>query len=172
MDNALCDILQMGGAIAHKYLAIAAEHDSDFYAHLPTVGSLSFELALRCNQTRDAAFRVGVAGLMHDIGKVLIDRETWNAPRSLTESEWAEMRQHPELGTRLVRGFNDPQLLDMIRSHHERINGSGYGRGLVGSQISLSTRILSVADAYAVIRQGRPYAPSQPAVRDREFEAR
>jgi HD-GYP domain-containing protein (c-di-GMP phosphodiesterase class II) len=96
--------------------------------------------------------------VLHDIGKVAINRDILQKPGSLTKEEWIEIKRHPEIGYRIA--LNTPELTvvaDYILSHHERWDGQGYPRGIKGDKIPLLCRILSVADAYDAMTSGRVY---------------
>lgn len=97
---------------------------------------------------------------LHDLGKIAVPRAILEKPGPLTPEEWQVVRQHPEVGFRIAQA--SPELLPIavaILSHHERFDGTGYPRGLRGEAIPLLARILSVVDAYDVMRSGRPYKP-------------
>lgn len=95
---------------------------------------------------------------LHDIGKIGIDDRILNKPGKLTEEEWREMRQHPEIGCRIAKAT--PQLEHIakhILHHHERWDGTGYPMGLKGSEIPVVPRILAIADAYDAMTEDRIY---------------
>lgn len=100
-------------------------------------------------------------GVMHDIGKLGIPDSILLKPGKLTEEEWVIMRQHPEIGARLVKDLKSMQLtVSIIRHHHERWDGSGYPDGLVGKNIPLLARVFQVADIYDALTNERPYKPA------------
>lgn len=95
---------------------------------------------------------------LHDIGKIGISEEILKKPCSLTDSEWEEMKKHPEIGCRIAQ--NTPELMpvaDYILCHHERWDGKGYPKGLKGEEIPLICRIIAVVDAYDAMTSDRPY---------------
>ena len=95
---------------------------------------------------------------LHDIGKIGIDDHILNKPGKLDEEEWKIMKQHPEIGYRIV--MTTPQLshiADHILYHHERWDGKGYPAKLKGEEIPLLARILSVADAFDAMTEDRIY---------------
>jgi hypothetical protein len=99
------------------------------------------------------------AGLLHDVGKLWVPAEILNKPGQLTAEEFDIVKQHPVHGERLVAGLH-AWLGDSARAvveHHERFAGGGYPYGLVGSEIALSSRIVSVADAFDVMTSARSY---------------
>ncbi|MDX1503635.1 MAG: HD domain-containing phosphohydrolase [Thermoanaerobaculia bacterium] len=118
--------------------------------------------------TRAVAERLGVAGdrlrdaelaaVLHDIGKVGVRTEVLTKRSRLTESEAAEMRQHAELGARILESvsFLEP-VARYVRYHHEDWDGSGYPEGLAGEAIPLAARIIHVVDAYDAMTSSRPY---------------
>ena len=100
-------------------------------------------------------------GFLHDIGKVGIPDSILFKPGKLTPEEWVTMRTHTTRGEDICRGLLSIQpVLPLIRSHHERWDGSGYPDGLVGEQIPLLARILQIADIYDALTSPRPYKPA------------
>ncbi|MFH0777725.1 MAG: HD domain-containing phosphohydrolase [Candidatus Eisenbacteria bacterium] len=120
------------------------------------------------NYAVEVARRMGISGQelgvmayvasIHDVGMVKIGRRLVESACRFGEKELELLRRHPEEGTVLVRPieFMD-QVCDLILCHHERVDGTGYPRGLRGYQIPLGARILAVVDAYESMRLGRPY---------------
>jgi putative nucleotidyltransferase with HDIG domain len=100
-------------------------------------------------------------GLLHDIGKIGIDAEILDKPGRLTPEEMAQVREHVEIGRRIIEpipGFRD--CLPVVMHHHEKFDGSGYPYGLAGEDISLHGRIFAVADCFDAVVSDRPYRPS------------
>jgi putative two-component system response regulator len=97
---------------------------------------------------------------MHDIGKIGIPDHILQKSGDLTAEEWEVMRKHPEIGARII-GDDSAEILAMARSvalhHHERWNGDGYPRGLVGEAIPLEARIVMIADVFDALTTERPY---------------
>jgi putative nucleotidyltransferase with HDIG domain len=102
---------------------------------------------------------VGLGALMHDVGKMKVSAAILQKPGKLTDAEWTEMKKHPEYGYALLREKPDipPQVLDVVLSHHEHGNGSGYPRGLTGDNIGHFAKIVSIADVYDALTSGRVY---------------
>ncbi len=95
---------------------------------------------------------------IHDIGKVYIPSELLNRPGRLTADEFALIKSHPSVGYDIIKDIQFPwPVVDMIRHHHERLDGSGYPDGLKGDEIRIETRILAVADVVEAITSHRPY---------------
>ncbi|GAC1576062.1 MAG: hypothetical protein NVS3B7_08830 [Candidatus Elarobacter sp.] len=141
-----------------SFLGTVLTHDFETHRHLLNVGTLAARVASTAGLSRDAAVTVGQAGLFHDVGKIEIDRALLCAARPLDEREWEVVRTHPARSEAMLRAHGADLLARIVRSHHERIDGSGYPDGLRGMQIPWATRLLSVVDAYDAMRAGRPYA--------------
>ncbi len=98
------------------------------------------------------------AGWLHDIGKIAISDSILDKPGKLTESEWAEIKKHPEIGYRILNSINEfTELSEHILSHHERYDGKGYPKGLKGDEIPVQSRIIAIADAYDAMTSDRTY---------------
>ncbi len=134
-------------------------HDYDTHHHLIHTGTLAARVGISAGLNRDGALTLGQAALFHDIGKVYVDRRVLTAPRPLCSSEWTALREHPARGEGMLLELGVPKLAAIVRSHHERIDGSGYPDGLRGGAIPWKARLLAVVDAYDAMRSGRPYAP-------------
>jgi putative nucleotidyltransferase with HDIG domain len=116
--------------------------------------SLGRQLGLRGRELSN----VGIAGLLHDVGKAQVPLEILNKPGKLTTDEFEQMRRHPELGASLLRtvGGIAPSVIDVCLHHHEKIDGSGYLK-LSGDQISLHAKMGAVCDVYDALTSDRPY---------------
>ncbi|MDR3573952.1 MAG: HD domain-containing protein [Anaerolineaceae bacterium] len=98
------------------------------------------------------------AALLHDIGKIAIPDEILRRPGPLTKEEWVIVRKHPEIGAEILMMVPDlSNVAELVKRHHERINGAGYPTGLKGNEIPLGSRILAVLDAYSAMTDGRAY---------------
>lgn len=103
--------------------------------------------------------RLTIGAALHDIGKLDIPDEVLQKPGRLSEAEFDIIKQHPRLGyERLVRmGEMDGTILDLVRWHHERVDGKGYPDGLKGDQIPTPARYFSVIDSFDALTSYRPY---------------
>lgn len=132
--------------------------------HEETTARLTLALAHHAGELRDAAAvrRAVWAGMLHDIGKSVVDPRILNKPTPLTPAERAVIQRHPSVGHRLATAA--PQMdaggLAAILYHHERWDGEGYPVGLIGESIPVLARILTVADVYDALSRERPYRPA------------
>lgn len=126
--------------------------------HSKRVGELCEAIALKMDFEKETVYRIKIAGLMHDIGKIGIDDKTLNKPDALDAEEWAAMKKHPEIGQRILSAANEfSEIGDYIFEHQEKWDGTGYPRGLKGEEILLQARIIAVADSYDAMTSHRSY---------------
>ncbi|MCW3489248.1 HD domain-containing phosphohydrolase [Dethiobacter alkaliphilus] len=103
-------------------------------------------------------------GYMHDVGKIAIPGSILSKSGELTEEEWREIKRHPEVGYRILSSYNETaDIADFVLAHHERVDGSGYPKGLKGPDIPLEAKILSVADTFAAMTGEGHYKKPVPA---------
>jgi diguanylate cyclase (GGDEF)-like protein len=147
---------------------IALAETLDTQDEAATVGRHATTIARALGLPHELVKQVGLAGVLHDVGKVGIANEIVSKPGPLTESEWLEMRKHPEIGARMLEGAGLPEVASWVRAHHERPDGRGYPRGLDDAAIPLESKILAVADAYEAMTTNRDYRPAlgESAARD------
>jgi HD-GYP domain-containing protein (c-di-GMP phosphodiesterase class II) len=105
--------------------------------------------------------RVRLAAMVCDAGRDQIPPEILNKRGRLTAAEWIEVRRQPEVGAALLSDATFDEIREWILSRRERIDGTGYPRGLSGEQIPLEARILAVAEAYVAMRSERPHSPAR-----------
>ena len=145
-------------------MALAAEfRDDETHQHTQRVGRIARLLA-EMLQPEDAEL-IHQAAPLHDIGKVGIPDAILLKPGPLTDAEMETMREHTEIGHRMLSGSRAPvlRLADVIaHAHHERWDGGGYPRRLAGEAIPLAARITSVADAFDAMTHDRPYRAAMP----------
>ena len=131
--------------------------DTGTAQHSRTVAHYASLMAREMDLGEAHAERIGLAGMVHDVGKIGISDRVLNKPGPLDPGEWAQMRTHPQIGARLL---SRPELSDLrgwVLAHHERPDGFGYPFGLKGEEIPLEARILAVADAYEAMTADRVY---------------
>ena len=126
--------------------------------HSEKVSELSRKIGEAMNLDNEALKELEIAGLMHDIGKIAIDSSILNKPGKLTESEFMEIKKHPEIGYHILKSADAyTKLSEYVLAHHERWDGHGYPCGLSGQEIPLVSRIIAVADAYEAMTSHRLY---------------
>jgi HD-GYP domain-containing protein (c-di-GMP phosphodiesterase class II) len=127
--------------------------------HSLNVCILCLALGRHLGYSKDELFALGMCGLLHDVGKMRVAEEVLNKPSKLTEKEWKQMQAHVIFGRNLLMESPDVgQSVDVAYSHHERIDGKGYPRGLDGSQLSEFTKIVSLADSFDAMTANRIYS--------------
>ncbi len=115
-------------------------------------------IGVKLGLSHDEMVRLDLLIQLHDIGKINMPAELLQKEGPLTFEEWELMRQHPEIGYRIARNTDDvSHVAEEILSHHERWDGTGYPNGLMGTDIPLLARITALADAYEIMKNGRPY---------------
>ena len=142
-------------------ISLARLKTADDYTYLHSVAvcammvALAKQLGLDEAQTRAC----GLAGLLHDMGKVAMPTEVLNKPGKLTDAEFDIMRTHPTEGYKMLMASSgvDAVSLDVVLHHHEKVDGSGYPEKLAGDAISLYSKMGAVCDVYDAITSNRPY---------------
>lgn len=134
------------------------EKDRSEERHAGDVSALCAELARRMQLNGNEAQDLGLAGLLHDIGKITLDGMLLLKPAALDALEWTEMKRHPEIGYQILRSVSEfARVAETVLCHHENLDGTGYPRGLSDGEISLSARILRVAEAWCTMTSDQPY---------------
>ena len=127
-------------------------------AHSKRVSEICKLIATQMSFSAEAINRMRIAGLMHDIGKIGVSEQILNKPANLDETEWEQMKNHPEIGYRILLSTPEySEIAEYILAHHERWDGKGYPRGLSGEAIPLEARIIAVADSYDAMITTRTY---------------
>lgn len=125
--------------------------------HAIAVAECSLRIAEQLSVGDEACRTIAEGALLHDVGKLRVDKRILSKPAPLTPDERREIRQHPVEGELIVRTAVDVRVGEVVRAHHERWDGAGYPHGLGGAEIPLAARIVAVADAYLAMRENRPY---------------
>ncbi|MDO8914755.1 MAG: HD-GYP domain-containing protein [Coriobacteriia bacterium] len=145
------------GTIRSLVAAIEAK-DPYTKGHSVRVARYAVAIARGLDLRDEEVERIEYASLLHDLGKVGISRALLAKESALTDSEFNQIRQHPDIGAHILETV--PFLADVrpiVQYHHERIDGAGYGQGIAGDAIPLAARILAVADSYDAMTSERPY---------------
>jgi putative nucleotidyltransferase with HDIG domain len=139
------------------------ERDQYTAGHSRRVRYYSLALARALHLDQKQTKLLGLAALLHDIGKVAVPDAILHKPAKLTEEEYAVVREHPVTGERILRPvLRHRVLLAAIRGHHERIDGTGYPDGLRGEQIPLLARLISIPDCFDALTTSRAYRDALP----------
>jgi len=132
--------------------------DESLRAHCERVAGLAEGIALTLGLSVEHRQNLGLGALLHDIGNIGVPDSILLKSTGLSPEEFAEMRLHPQLGEAICRPLVGlTHALPLIRSHHEKLDGSGYPDALRGEEIPLIVRILSVTDVYDTLRSARAY---------------
>ena len=136
-------------------------HDAYTFAHSVNVAVLSAMMGMLCHLPKEELSLITLGGLLHDLGKIDVEYEILNKDRSLTQTEFEMIRQHPSAGARrIVKMHNLPKtsiLAAIAGQHHEHIDGTGYPRGIKGDEIHRFAKITAIADVYDALTSERPY---------------
>ncbi|MDZ7762550.1 MAG: response regulator [Desulfovermiculus sp.] len=128
--------------------------------HQSRVGQLARALARELGCPEDESEGIYLAGLIHDLGKIAIPAEILSKPSKLSDIEFSLIKTHPQVGFDILKDITFPwPLADMVRQHHERLDGSGYPQGLTDKNILFEAKILAVADVVEAMSSHRPYRP-------------
>lgn len=133
--------------------------DEYTFKHSVDVAAIAMMIGREYGLSRDGIHQLGIAGLLHDVGKAKIPNEILNKPGKLTDEEFEIIKNHSLYGFEILKEKNcfSPLILDGVLHHHEKMNGTGYPDCLKDEQISLFSKILSVADIYDALVTKRPY---------------
>ena len=140
-------------------LALAVEAKDRYSSgHLERVADYAIRIARKFDLSEEDIKILRDGARLHDLGKIGILDDILKKPTSLTEQEWEMMKKHTEIGEGIIKPIRSlAKLGDVIRHHHEKLDGSGYPDGLKGEDISLLARILCVADIFDALTTDRPY---------------
>lgn len=179
LKSNLCSLVA-GGALNMHSLSLAAEHnagiwadstlialevtrlkskDETTYLHSLAVSGMMTLLARSLDLDDETSSSLGMAGMLHDIGKLLIPDDILAKAGKLTDRERLIIRNHPEAGYRILSAHTElpPLVLEICRLHHEMLDGSGYPLGLKQKDLSLHVRLSTVCDVFEALTSIRPY---------------
>jgi len=144
-----------------KALAAAIDAKDPYtVGHSQRVSNFAVEIAHQMGLAPDVIQQIRIGALLHDVGKIGIPDSILLKPGRLTTDEYTWMKKHPTVGENIMNQVRMLHTaLPCLSEHHEKIDGSGYPRGLYGSQISLMGRIVAVADVFDAVTSDRPYRP-------------
>lgn len=145
----------------HALISLARLKNADEYTYMHSVAvcALMIALARQLDLDEDMVRECGLAGLLHDLGKMGIPNKILNKPGKLTDEEFTTIKSHPQIGASILMDnpLVSPMVLDVVLHHHEKVDGSGYPHKLSGDTISLFAKMGAVCDVYDAITSNRPY---------------
>ena len=143
-------------------ISVLKTSDEYTFKHSVDVATMSMIIAKKQGLSQKDIYNIGIAGLLHDMGKSKIPPEILNKPARLTEEEFAIMKQHSALGYDILKDKTEFEKVIPVAvlQHHEKMNGKGYPLGCSSEQITTYAKILSVADVYDALVTERPYKKS------------
>lgn len=151
--------VQSDAAAMHNVTRLKTK-DEYTYLHSIAVAALMIHFGRHLQLPEDEVTALGIAGLLHDIGKIAVPNALLQKTGRLEPPEMMVLRHHPEKGHALLRRAGDdvsPVVLDVCLHHHERMDGRGYPFGLTAAQLSLPVRISAICDVYDAVTSIRPY---------------
>jgi HD-GYP domain-containing protein (c-di-GMP phosphodiesterase class II) len=146
-------------ATVRAFAAAIDIKDKYTQGHSERVGRYSEIIAREMGWSEEEVEGIQIAGYLHDIGKLVVDRDIINAPYAINAKESSELNRHPAAGYEILAPINHPyaDIPLMAKYHHERLDGRGYPDGLVDEQIPIGAKIVSLADSFDAMTTDRPY---------------
>jgi HD-GYP domain-containing protein (c-di-GMP phosphodiesterase class II) len=150
------------GSRVRALMVRLAEKDTSTEEHTRRVAALAVEIGEHLGLSPSRLRSLAIGGLLHDIGKLSIPASILQKPGPLDDFEYSIVKLHPDRGRELLSelGGFDESVRRLVLDHHERLDGTGYPRGLAGDHLDLGTRILSVCDVYDALVSARVYRPA------------
>ena len=163
------------GAVAFSFYKAMEWRDSYTAGHQMHVANIAVAIAKEFNWSNDRLKGLHLAGIVHDLGKLAIPIEILTKPFRLSTDELDLIQQHPEVGYQILKDIPFPwPIAEIVRQHHERLDGSGYPRNLIATDILEEAKILAIADTIEAMAFDRPYRAGlgiQAALNEIESEA-
>ena len=146
-------------ATVRAFAAAIDIKDKYTQGHSERVGRYSEIIARELGWSEEEVEGIQIAGYLHDVGKLVVDRDIINAPYNINAKESSELNRHPAAGYEILAPINHPyaDIPLMAKYHHERLDGRGYPDGLTDEQIPLGAKIVSLADSFDAMTTDRPY---------------
>jgi putative two-component system response regulator len=160
-NKAIVDSLEEAESILFALAQAVEQRDTYTAGHCQRLATYSVAMGMALGLSRAELLALHRGGYLHDIGKICVPDSVLFSPERLTEDQWKLMRLHTVKGEDICRPMKTlSQVLPIIRSHHERFDGSGYPDGLRGENIPLLARVLQIVDIYDALTTARPYKPA------------
>lgn len=142
-------------------IAISGVRDPYTAGHQRRVSELAVEIGREMKLDEHTLHGIDITAKVHDIGKVSVPSELLTRPGKISDMEHSVIKQHSEVGYNILKSIKSPwPIADIVRQHHEHLDGTGYPQGLQGDQIRLESRVITIADIVEAINSHRPYRPS------------
>lgn len=151
-------------SFASALVATLDARDEYTAGHSSAVAIYARDIAVRLGLDEGQQELVHLCGLVHDVGKIGLPAGLLEKPGSLSLDERRQMERHSEIGEKILKNVDDyGEIAQIVRHHHERVDGQGYPDGLRGPEIPLLSRVIAVADAYNAMTSDRPYRDAMPS---------
>lgn len=155
-------IKDMVDGTVQTIIAISEMRDPYTAGHQKRVSQLSYEIANSMKLSKHKREGCRMAALLHDVGKIYVPTEILSKPGTISEMEYNIIKYHAQAGYDLLKIIKFPwPIADIVLQHHEKIDGSGYPNGILGKDISIEAKIISVADTVEAMTFHRPYRPGR-----------
>ena len=161
LNETLQEVQLMFEGVIHTISSMVEIRDPYTSGHQIRVANLSCAIGKQMGLPVDQLIGIRMAGAIHDLGKIAVPSEILTKPCRLSQIEFNILKTHPKVGRDIPRKVKFPwPIAEIIYQHHERMDGSGYPRGLRGDDILIEARIMAVADVVESMSNHRPYRPS------------
>ncbi len=161
LGSTLANLRKAVGGTIQAIVQVVEMRDPYTAGHQRRVADLARSIAAEMGLSSDIVEGIRIAAVMHDIGKVSVPAEILSKPGKLTQNELELIKDHPLTGYDILKDVDFPwPIAEIIYQHHERLDGSGYPRGLKGDDVLLEARIIALADVVEAIASHRPFRPA------------
>ena len=161
LRKALEDLRNALGGVIQVITSTVETRDPYTAGHQARVADLARTIATEMGLSKEQIEGIRIASAVHDLGKISIPAEILSKPGRLTEKEFSLITDHSQIGFRLLEPINFKwPVAEIVYQHHEKINGSGYPRGLKNGEILDEAKIITVADVVEAMASHRPYRPA------------
>lgn len=149
--------------VIYALSTMLAFRDPFVAGHQQRVANIAYEVGKKMRLCEDKLIGLRIAGLLHDVGKACVPVEILSKPGKITAAEFAVIKDHAWIGYEILKSirFSWP-VAQVALQHHERLNGTGYPKGLTGNKILLETKIITVCDVFEAMTTNRAYRPALP----------